>query len=387
MQATRDQPSRARATMSISQLPRSLREAVLLRACVGVGVTRAELVRDLRPLTAKDEPVSVWKAQAERDVRELEASGLVTTIKARIVATQAGRAHATAFVGAPIDQARAWVDLCEGALTAAALGLDPNKPTDLKAVRHPDQLRCLIVQAAFGFGEGRALSPAKLRASLAVVALERAFGHQIKTNLGAGGGLAAKPSRILAGQLSKRPRDYGSDARLIAVLASESLETANAEAHTLRLQLLHRWFARAASPTPLPSPTPLSRAKSETAPLSAPPSKPDNDRGAPGTRATHRPDLATFIATVQRSAQRKADGWPGNRKAFICHVWQDIKSTHPAWDLSEIEFKAMLAEAHRVGGLVLANADLKDKRFMQEFESSAIQYKNVVWHFVRVQEA
>ena len=46
----------------------------------------------------------------------------------------------------------------------------------------------------------------------------------------------------------------------------------------------------------------------------------------------------------------------------------------------------MLAEAHRLGALVLANADLKDKKNMAAIESSAVPYKNTVWHFVRVDE-
>jgi hypothetical protein len=46
----------------------------------------------------------------------------------------------------------------------------------------------------------------------------------------------------------------------------------------------------------------------------------------------------------------------------------------------------MLAEAHRLGALVLANADLKDKKSIPDLESSAVPYKNTVWHFVRVEE-
>ena len=33
-----------------------------------------------------------------------------------------------------------------------------------------------------------------------------------------------------------------------------------------------------------------------------------------------------------------------------------------------------------------ANADLKDKKSIKELESSAVPYKNTVWHFVRVEE-
>jgi hypothetical protein len=46
----------------------------------------------------------------------------------------------------------------------------------------------------------------------------------------------------------------------------------------------------------------------------------------------------------------------------------------------------MLAGAHRAGQLVLASADLKNKRDIKEFEDSAILYKNTVWHFVRVED-
>jgi hypothetical protein len=46
----------------------------------------------------------------------------------------------------------------------------------------------------------------------------------------------------------------------------------------------------------------------------------------------------------------------------------------------------MLAEAHRTGHLILASADLKGKHQMKEFQASAIAYKNMVWHFVRVDD-
>jgi hypothetical protein len=67
-------------------------------------------------------------------------------------------------------------------------------------------------------------------------------------------------------------------------------------------------------------------------------------------------------------------------------VWHAIRTLEPRWDLSEIEFKCMLAEAHRVGQVVLANADLKSKTNIKEIESSAVLYKNTVWHFVRVED-
>jgi hypothetical protein len=257
----------------------------------------------------------------------------------------------------------------------------------VKALANADTLRALVVQGAFGIGVGKPMSLGKLRAALAMRALERAFGNQIKSGLGSGGGLAAKPSRVLAGQLSKTPRDFGSDGRLIAALAAEHLGTANSEVETLRQAVLLRYASqRATSPSSAVSAVRSPQSQPTVRPAPLPPVA--NDAGHAGQRPlpSARPDLTGFIREVRAAATRRADGWAGNRKAFISHVYEDIACAHKAWSLSEIEFKAMLAEAHRTGGLVLATADLKDKKYIQDFEKSAIQYRNTVWHYIRVEE-
>ncbi len=71
---------------------------------------------------------------------------------------------------------------------------------------------------------------------------------------------------------------------------------------------------------------------------------------------------ANSRAKCRPRRREMAEGWPGNRKAFISHVWNAIRDSEPQWGISEIEFKCMLAEAHRAGRIVLANADLKDKK-------------------------
>ena len=87
---------------------------------------------------------------------------------------------------------------------------------------------------------------------------------------------------------------------------------------------------------------------------------------------------------MQAIARERAEGWPGNRKAFISDVWAAVKASRPEWGLTEIEFKSMLAEAHRTGHVVLANADLKDRRTLPRVQQSALAFKNTVLHFVRV---
>jgi hypothetical protein len=106
----------------------------------------------------------------------------------------------------------------------------------------------------------------------------------------------------------------------------------------------------------------------------------------PAVAAAARPDFVGFVAATLAAAQGVAEGWPGNRKAFVSKVWGAVQAQHPEWLVSEIEFKAMLIEAHRVGRIVLANADLKDQRSMADVQASAIAYKNAIFHFVRVDD-
>jgi hypothetical protein len=365
-------------------------DMIMVRVAAG-GATRAELVRDLRPITQPELAPALWRARADADVAELIALGLMAEVRARLKATGAGVAHAATVLGVDPDALSTWPDVRGGALVAQALGFAAGDRALIKALANPDSVRSLIVQRAFGLSDSKPMSLSKLRAALAVRALERAFGNQIKSGLGSGGGLGPKPSRLLAAQLSKTPRDYGSDGRLIAALAAEDVGAANSETETLKIALLKRAFKQRCDTyaTPQTAPKPVAAKTHTASPAPVAPKAVANDRGTAGQRPlpAARPDLPGFVKAVQTAANRRAEGWPGNRKAFISHVWQEIKMAHPAWALSEIEFKGMLAEAHRLGGLILANADLKDKKHIQEFENSAIQYKNTVWHFVRVEEA
>jgi hypothetical protein len=95
-------------------------------------------------------------------------------------------------------------------------------------------------------------------------------------------------------------------------------------------------------------------------------------------------DLPDFATEIRRLAAGEAQGWSGDRKAYISRVWRSLCEKRPEWRLSEIEFKCMLAEAHRSGQLALANADLKDESNIKDVQESAVIYRNAVFHFIRV---
>jgi len=366
----------AAAHSSIGAAPTILDDITLARiACAG-GATRAQLVRDLAPLVTGRLSPSEWRQAAEAGIARLHARGLVQDSRGRLRATEAGAAAAARFLGAK-DAEVPWSEQRDVWLVAKALGVDAAKPGPRKALSGPDGLSALVVQQAFGLALRQALSPSKLRAALALVALERAFGGNVKEGLAKGSQpLSSQAGRVLAGQLLQKPRDYLSDPRLIAALSAEQVGAARPDAEVMRLALLRR-LAGAAPSAPVAATPKLVRP-----PVASP-------REAPRPQASEtpqRPGLTQFSAGVLVAARSRAEGWPGSRKAFISRVWDAIRTSHPEWGLSEIEFKDMLAGAHRAGQLVLTGADLKNKQNIKEFEDSAILYKNTVWHYVRVED-
>jgi hypothetical protein len=371
-----------------------LRLIVLARLALGDGTTRSELSRDLGPIAGGP----AGRLAVDVELAALVRAGHAMENRSRFSPTPNGLKVASIALGSKA-MPRTWAELRDVRLVASALGIAQEPPGRLKQLAKPDALRAAILASTYGFKLRGPTTPSKLRAELALVALERAFGNKIKSGLPTRGGFNAKTSRTLAGQLLARPRDAGTDSRLITALAAEAAGSAKPDAEALRVAVLRKFAGlttvtagsqtTAAPPstaTPArPAGTIAQRRQSPT-PASTDPVEPEPSATAGLARpaAASRPDLPGFAAAVQVAARTCADGWPGNRKALVSRVWQAISAAHPGWGLSAIEFKAMLAEAHRTGHLVLATADLRDKSLLKELQESAITYKNTVWHQLRV---
>ena len=360
--------------------PSVIDELTLARIACSGGATRAQIVRDLGPLLAPKLSTAQWQTAADTALARLMMSGKLRDARGRLRLTEQGEAVVAGYFGEKEAHARTWSDQRDIWLVAKALGVDASKPALRMALTRPDGLSALVVQNAFGLSVRQALSPSKLRAALALVALERAFGDNVKEGLGKGSALSAKAGRVLAGQLLQKPRELPTDTRLIAALCADQAGAARFDADTLRLCVLRKLASFEAPVSSPPNAKPALRAVRESEP---PPPK----ILTPQPEETpQRPGLAQFSAGVLNAARTRAEGWPGARKAFISRVWDAIRTSHPEWGLSEIEFKDMLAGAHRAGQLVLSGADLKNKQNIKEFEDSAILYKNTVWHYVRVED-
>lgn len=362
---------------------------VLVRLAASGGATRAEVGADLAPLFTHKLSPADWRRLAEKEIGQLIASGLAVETKTRLAPTEAGATAVARYLGQKSYEPKPWQELRDMALVAKGLGLEKETAARLKPLARVEGLRTLIVQKAFGLSVKKNPPPTKLRAQLAVIALERAFGNRIKAGFGKGSALSAKAGRLLAGQLSQNPRAFPTDAKLIAELAVECAGGKDTTLEGLRIGVLRGLGARAleAANAAEAAPPPAVMPVRVTAPTAAMrPAANDLKPAAEAPPKSSRPDLPEFARAVKQAAAARAEGWSGSRKAFISHVWDSIRASQPSWQVSEIEFKCMLAEAHRLGALVLANADLKDKKSMKDLENSAVPYKNTVWHFVRVDE-
>ena len=377
-----------------------LRQLVLMRiACALRGATKAEIATDLAPI-ATGLPAAQWRAKVDREIEALGAQGFVAVKSARMELSDAGKAQAARFLGVKGDFPRVWSELRDIRLVAVALGMQREPAKRLKALDTLDGLRGAIVESAYGLKIKGVATPARLREALAAMALKRAFGDKGTAGLAGKLGLSAKASRTLAAQLARVPRDFGTDTRLIAALAGEFLDTAAADIAGLRVAVLRRYYGATS-----PKAAPVKRKPSKRAlgkgvqpraePVAAPaavavvpapaaPAPVAISVPAPALLPMGRPDLPGFASEVRRHAASQARGWSGDRKAYISHVWRNIREKRPDWGLSEIEFKCMLAEAHRAGQLALANADLKDKDNIKDVQDSAVSYRNAVFHFIRV---
>lgn len=402
------------APQTDAQLDRGrVRDIVLMRiAFAGRPLSRDAVARELAPIGAHLVSPDVWSIEIERDLAALADAGLAEIKASSVVVTEAGVKRATIIMGGRGNLPKTWSEARDIRLIAKALGIENDTPARLKALAKPDGLRARVVIKAFNLKIKGVPTPIRLRTALTQVALARAFGDKMKPEAPSKSGLSPKAGRKLAGQLASNPQDFRTDGRLIAALAADAMGTNKSDLAALQLAVLRRYVTKG-DITPEPRKQSRRRKSARSAPYiksklqgelplvvpalaeaptiaAAAPPEPDTlTLEAMLARALSppvRPDFDGFVEAVRLAASAVAEGWAGNRKAFISRVWRSVQEAQPHWQLSEIEFKCMLTEAHRAGQIVLSNADLKDERNIRDVQDSAVAYRNAVFHFVRVDD-
>ncbi|MBI1386521.1 MAG: hypothetical protein GC150_16565 [Rhizobiales bacterium] len=365
--------------MSVTELQAAaLMECVALRilAAGAKGVGRRAIIGDLerasggglrREALVSDVTLALGALEKGRKVRRIG--------RARFVAEPA-LARSLGLGALSAD----WREARDVLIPARALGLSVEEARAAAAgLKSVAGLQRRIVSAAFGLDAETGANMSLLRNALAKRALAAAFGERLDAALDKAQPLPADIGRALASELAQTPRPHASDAALIAQLASEQAGAEASDAPSLRQALIAR----------LLSGRPLGRARRATRPrrTGAPGSSRRADPAVAGALPIPElPDKATFDAVVLALAREHGEGWRGNRKAYVSHVWEGLKEREPAWGMDEATFKEMLAAAHREGRIVLVNADLRTADAMPEIQASAVRYRNAEWHFIRVIE-
>ena len=261
-----------------------------------------------------------------------------------------------------------------------ALGLGAEPVKRLRVLMTPDGLRFAILEHAFNLKIKGVPTPARLREALAAAALERAFGDKSTAGLAGKLGLSAKAGRLLAAQLSRKPRDFGTDTRLIAALAAEQVGASSTDPEALRLALLRRFFTVAPTKTsPVKRPVAKRPAVAEPAPLptqqvrAVPPALP----AQPAVQVpSGRPDLAGFRHRGAPAGSRRSAGL--ERQPQGLHqprVAQYPRASAPTGASPRSSSSACWPRRTAPGQLALANADLKDKSNIKDVQESAVVYQ------------
>ncbi|MEO1265955.1 MAG: hypothetical protein AAFV26_09645, partial [Pseudomonadota bacterium] len=214
-----------------------LSDQALSRIAAHGGATRADIARDLQPYVSHRLSPSEFRGRLEATLESLAARHAISETRGRYHLTDLGASWVMDWLGVnalPKD----WAEIRDIHLTARALDQTAMPLTRKKLLAKPDGLRMAILQNAYGIKLRQMPTLARLRAALAGVALKRAFGNKLAPGFSTDGGVDANSSRLLAGELARKPRDFGTDAKLIAALAAEAIGAAQADVSTLRLTVM-----------------------------------------------------------------------------------------------------------------------------------------------------
>ena len=322
-----------------------------------------------------------WRSATETvaaAARRRQAS--CATIAGRLRASEEGAAAVARFLGEKEAHARAWSEQRDIWLVAKALGADAGKPAIRKALTRPEGLSALIVQEAFGLSTRQALSPPKLQGrARAAGARARVRRHREERTaerlgaLGAGRPRARRPAACRARASS--PPTASSSPRS----PPSRREPRAPRWRRCASALLRRLAGQARSGTAAPKLVPTTKAprrSGATASFAA--------------RGSCRAAASWTGAIFRRCAQRGTHPCRGlarqSQGVYLSGVESD---SHIASGVGSLRDRVQGHAGRRSPG---GSAGAFERRPQEQAEhqassrTSAILYKNTVWHFVRVED-
>lgn len=369
-------------SLEARQNAKVLEDLVLLRLHFGAeeGETEVQLRKDLHTLVMHQMSASEWRTILGQLIVRLVDAGFMRPVRANAyMCTDKCLPRIQNFLKVSRLPKLAWHEIRDGHLIALAMNLTPTSKL-VARLATAEGLRSAILTAHYKLPFDMAtVTTEQIRLGLATVAEQRGLTSGIRTIPIHEKNLTHKEAVMMGAKLLKSRHVVESDGELMACLAAEVVGAMNESATELR-QMLFRQLISVRESSEIHS-------GSGSSVLSA------SDRGVPAVgnslsgRKVTPPALPEFTREVLKIAATSAEGWPGNKRAYISHVWRDLKQKFPFWNLDEEEFKEMILNAQRAGLLRMAIADLRDKTNVEDVAESRISYKNSEWHFIRVEES
>lgn len=319
----------------------------------GAGCTAAQIQKDLNIFVSHRLLAGEWRSLLNSIIDELTVAKFVKAVRFKQKLTSKGQKHLKSQFDMDDVSSMNWSDVQSTVLIAVALGIANPSDKVLKSLKSADGLKAGILKSKLGLQFRHEVpSVTQLRTSLALKAIEKGFGDDVSGRFSANMRLPEKLGIFLASRLLERPRNVSSTPQLLSMLAAELAGSVQTDPKSLRLAVMREYVMS----------------------------------NSHQNRSGDHLDLAGFAKTVSDFARNRATGWPGNKRAYISHVWQTLQEQGSDWGLDENEFKNRLTEAHRKGHLSLAIADLRDKKNIGDVQASVTKYKNSEWHLIRIED-
>lgn len=354
-----------------------LHSLVVLRLFFGApeGETEVQLRKDLHPLVMQQMSAGEWRACLGQLIVSLVKGGAIRPVRANAyICNEECDARVLDFLDlARLPQA-AWHEIRDGHLIALSLGLAPTSQL-LARITSAEGLRTVLLTLHFQLPfDVATVTVEQVRFGLAKLAEKRGLTSGIRTTLITENDVSQKEAVMMGAKLLKSRYVVESDGELIACLAAEVVGAVNESASELRQMLFRRLIS--------------SKESSETIQgVQGDFISTVSSLGGANVMTEDPPPLPEFTKQVSVIAKDIAVGWPGNKRAFISHVWVQLREKFPHWRITQEEYKDLVLKAHRAGLLRLAIADLRDKTNVEDVADSRITYKNSEWHFIRVEDS
>lgn len=359
-----------------------LEDLVLLRLVFGAeeGETEVQLRKDLHPLVMQQMSAAEWRTCLGQIIVGLVKSGGIRPVRANAYICNEGcEPRVLSFLHVTRLPSAAWHEIRDGHLIALSLGLVPTSQL-VARLASAEGLRSVLLTKHFQLPYDIAsVTVEQIRFALAKLAESRSLTSGIRATPIKENDLTQKEAVMMGSKLLKSGHVVESDGELIACLAAEVVGAVNESASELR-QMLFRRLISAKESSEINKTAFAAQSHPETQVSDAAMTNTPNLKKAP-------PPLPEFTQEVINIAKHIAVGWPGNKRAFISHIWRELQETFPFWCLTEEEYKELILNAHRAGLLRLAIADLRDKTNVEDVAASRIAYKNSEWHFIRVEDS